>query len=90
MIGTSWCSGKPFEGKGVLPEKIMFGESKARTTHAVTVEVESIAGVHQNSTPPFRFLLTFDCLLNHLEECGKPAGNHSLHEGHRSGSRQPE
>ncbi|VDP22984.1 unnamed protein product [Heligmosomoides polygyrus] len=64
-------------GRGVLERLIsvikdMYEGSKAavRTPHGMTKKMDITVGVHQGSDlSPFLFVLTLDCIVNHLEEC---------------------
>lgn len=51
--------------------KDMYKGSKAavRTSHGLTKKMHITEGEHQGSAlSPFLFMLTFDCIVNHLEE----------------------
>ncbi|VDP08931.1 unnamed protein product [Heligmosomoides polygyrus] len=67
---------KSLRGKGV-PERLisvikdMYKGSKAavRTPHGMTKKMDITVGVHQVSAlNPFLFVLTLNCIVNHLEE----------------------
>ncbi|VDO71857.1 unnamed protein product [Heligmosomoides polygyrus] len=70
------CSGTPFEGGvsrnvGISVIKDMCEGSKAavRTPHGMTKKMDITVRVHQGSAlSPFLFVLTLDCIVNHLEE----------------------
>ncbi|VDP01202.1 unnamed protein product [Heligmosomoides polygyrus] len=50
----------------------MYDGSKAavRALHGMTKKMDTTVGVHRGSAlSPFLFVLTLDCIVNHLEEC---------------------
>ncbi|VDP04095.1 unnamed protein product [Heligmosomoides polygyrus] len=67
---------KSLRGRGVSERLIsvikdMYEDSKAsvRTPHGMTKKMDITVGVHQGSAlSPFLFVLTLDCIVNHLEE----------------------